>query len=32
MNVKYICKCGNDDRDGGAVDSDGQFTCISGKK
>ena len=25
--MKWICKCGNDDRDGGRVDSKGVFTC-----
>jgi len=29
MNVKYFCKCGNDDRDGGCISaSSGEFVCI----
>ena len=26
--MKHICKCGNDDRNGGWVSPDGTFTCI----
>ena len=26
--MKHICKCGNDDRNGGWISPDGTFTCI----
>jgi len=26
--MKHVCKCGNDDRNGGWCSPDGTFTCI----